>query len=392
MPSKKRLIVCCDGTWNDADSGSDFTNVARLAWAILPLETRGGNEIPQIVYYHCGVGSGDLIERAVGGGVGMGLSRNVRDAYAFIADNYCDGDEIFLFGFSRGAYTARSIGGLIGYAGLLPKRDMDRFASLWVSYRLRGKQGHVDILDQFPRRHFPVKIKCVGVWDTVGALGIPGHLDRVFTSFYEFHDTGLGSHVENAFHGLALDETRVDFQPTLWDQNPVAKANGQVLKQVWFTGVHSNVGGGYDEHGLSDVALAWMAGQIENMLALDADDLKEKRDRRNGWGLGRIYDSAAGIEWKIRGTKPRSPMTNTDATSQSIHASVAERLRKDADCVPKPYVSNALKGVDVDRNLSALSGLENALKWTSAEIVMPPEEDKPQTSLLNRVLETLGGG
>jgi hypothetical protein len=85
-------------------------------------------------------------------------------------------------------------------------------------------------------------------------------------------------------------------------------------------------------------------------------------------------------------------MTNTDATSQSIHASVAERLRKDADCVPKPYVSNALKGVDVDRNLSALSGLENALKWTSAEIVMPPEEDKPQTSLLNRVLGILGGG
>jgi uncharacterized protein (DUF2235 family) len=391
MASRKRLIVCCDGTWNDADSGSEFTNVARLSWAILPLESRGGNEIPQIVYYHSGVGTGDILDRAMGGGVGMGLSRHVRDAYSFIANNYCDGDEIFLFGFSRGAYTARSIGGLIGYAGLLHKHEMDRFASLWESYRLRGKPGHVDILNQFPQRHFPIKIKCVGVWDTVGALGIPGHLDQVFTSFYQFHDTGLGVHIENAFHALALDEMRVDFQPTLWIQNLDAKANGQVLKQVWFAGVHSNVGGGYDEHGLSDVALAWMAGQIESMLAIDTDYLKEKRDRRNGWGLGRIYDSAAGIEWKIRGTKPRSPMTNMDATSQSIHGSVAERLKQDAACVPKPYVSNALKGLDVGRSLSPLSDLEKVLKWTPAEIEVP-DEKKPQASLLNRVLDTFGGG
>ena len=124
--SSKRLIVCCDGTWNDADSAGEFTNVVRIARAILPVDHRGDKETAQIVYYQSGVGTGaDLVQRVLGGSVGMGLSRNVRDGYGFIASNYCPGDEIFLFGFSRGAYTARSVAGLIGYAGLLQKSDMD---------------------------------------------------------------------------------------------------------------------------------------------------------------------------------------------------------------------------------------------------------------------------
>src|SRR6266536_3572662 len=113
MASMKRLIVCCDGSWNDADSsdGSDLTNVARLSWAILPKDIRGQGEIPQVVYYHSGVGTGNVADRVAGGGLGVGLLGSVWDAYSFICNNYCDGDEIFLFGFSRGAYTARSIGG-----------------------------------------------------------------------------------------------------------------------------------------------------------------------------------------------------------------------------------------------------------------------------------------
>ena len=193
--------------------------------------SRDGKNISQIVYYQSGVGSGgDLIAKAVGGGVGAGLSRNVRDAYSFLSNNYCDGDEIFLFGFSRGAYTARSIGGLIGYAGLLHKRDMERFANLWEGYRLRAKTDHPSVLDDFKGRHSPVRVKCIGVWDTVGALGVPGNIDRVFASFYEFHDTDLGAHVENAFHALALDETRDSFKPTMWVQDPKNKAT-QTLKQ-----------------------------------------------------------------------------------------------------------------------------------------------------------------
>jgi uncharacterized protein (DUF2235 family) len=119
----KRLIVCCDGTWNDADSAAEFTNVVRIARAIKPIDTRSSPATPQIVYYHSGVGTSDALDRVAGGAIGLGLSRNVRDAYASLAAN-SEGNEIFLFGFSRGAYTARSVAGLIGWGGPDPrKRD-----------------------------------------------------------------------------------------------------------------------------------------------------------------------------------------------------------------------------------------------------------------------------
>jgi uncharacterized protein (DUF2235 family) len=391
---KKRLVVCCDGTWNDADSGTDFTNVARLAWAIEPVDIRTGQEIPQIVYYQSGVGSGgDLINRAVGGGIGAGLSRNVRDAYSFLSNNYCDGDEIFLFGFSRGAYTARSISGLIGYAGLLHKRDMDRFANLWEGYRLRDKLGQADPRLQFADRHSPVGVKCVGVWDTVGALGIPGHLDKVFISFYEFHDTDLGAHVENAFHALALDETRDDFKPTLWVQDPAIQAKGQLLKQVWFAGVHSNVGGGYEEHGLSDIAQAWMASEIDPLLAVDVGYLKSKRDLRNDWSLGKLYDSA-GPEWKLLGTSTRSPFAAVagGVTNESIHPSVAQRSNAGGAAVPGPYNSAALKGVDMAARLGVLSAIENGLKWSAQDVRPAPPEQKTKFSPKGFFLKTFGAG
>src|ERR1044072_4793812 len=160
----KRLVVCCDGTWNDSDSGAGYTNVSRLAWAIQATDKRDGKEVAQIVLYQSCVGTARALPRKIAGaGLGLGLSHNVRDAYSFLSNNYCDGDEIFLFGFSRGAYTARSIGGLIGYAGLLHKRDMDRFANLWEGYRLRTKTDHPSVLDDFKGRHSPVRVKCIGV-------------------------------------------------------------------------------------------------------------------------------------------------------------------------------------------------------------------------------------
>jgi hypothetical protein len=394
--SSKRLIVCCDGTWNDADSAGEFTNVVRVARAVLPTDIRGGRETHQIVYYQSGVGTGsDLVQRVLGGGVGLGLSRNVRDAYGFIAANYCPEDEIFLFGFSRGAYTARSVAGLIGYAGLLQKGDMDDFASVWEGYRLKNQPGQPDVLVHFLLRHKDVPIKCIGVWDTVGELGIPGHLDEIFTQFYQFHDTTLGPHVENAFHALALDERRSDFMPTLWVQSPDARAQGsQKLLQVWFPGVHSNVGGGYQEHGLSDVALAWMASQVEPLLALNEEYLKTRQDRRNGWGLGRIYDSAAGA-WRLRGTTVRRPFTTQpqSSTFERVHPSLVERRKPAADCSPKPYDCLGLGGIDVGAKLVELGTLEKQLGWTAAQVGVAPmsQAPVPQPTFLNRLLKDLGG-
>ena len=391
----KRLVVCCDGTWKDADNGTGYTNVSRLAWAIQPADRRGDKDIAQIVFYQSGVGSeGDIIGKLGGGGLGLGLGRNVRDAYSFICNNYAAGDEIFLFGFSRGAYTARSVGGLIGYAGLLGKADLDRFNNLWAGYRLRDKGAHDDARDKFADRHRGVRVRCIGVFDTVGSLGIPGHLGKLFTNFYAFHDTGLGEHVDFAFHALALDERRKDFLPTLWQQDPAAREKGQVLKQVWFAGVHSNVGGGYKEHGLSDVTMAWMASEIDPLLALDFDYLKGRRDLRSNWSLGRITDSADGI-WKGRPTTTRTPLAeNRGGTNESVHASVLERVQGKANSVPAGYVCAALEDIDVTGKVTALSPRETALRWSAADIRSAPPEDESadDPSLMQRVVGLFGGG
>ena len=363
----KRIVICCDGTWNDEDSGGQVTNVVRMSRAVLPLDERGPQPIHQVVYYHPGVGTGNALDRLIGGGVGAGLSRNVQECYAFIADNYVLGDEIFIFGFSRGAYTARSIAGLIGWSGMLRKGDMDDFQVLWMGYKTKGLPDATDVLPHFPSRHDTVPVKCVRVWDTVGALGIPGagHVDADFKNLYQFHDTNLGPWVANAFHALALDETRKDFEPTLWLQTAEGKAAGQLLQQVWFAGAHSNVGGGYDEHGLSDVALAWMAAQVDPLLALDLDYVGTRQDRRDVWGMGRIYDSASGALWSHLPRERRQPFTKApqEDAHEALHASVGDRVGKGATPKPGPY--------QLDAALAAMSALplnetETRLRWREA--------------------------
>jgi uncharacterized protein (DUF2235 family) len=384
---QKRVIVCCDGTWNDADSAAEFTNVVRIARAIKPIDGRASPATPQIVYYHSGVGTSDALDRVMGGAIGLGLSRNVRDAYAFLAANYCEGDEIFLFGFSRGAYTARSVAGMIGWAGLIHKGDMDDFALLWEGYRLRAHPGQLDVRTYFPNRYAIVPIKCVGVWDTVGALGIPGHLGDMFTQFYQFQDTNLGPHIENAFHALALDEHREDFVPTLWSKLPNAPAN-QRLEQVWFSGAHSNVGGGYAEHGLSDVALAWMADRIEQFLELDHAYLSTRQDQRDGWGLGKIYDSAAGF-FALRRQVNR-PVLTSDTGNERIHESAAVRLK--ASSANGPYKPPSLaNGLRMD-TVAALGTLEQALRWPAPNPTLTGRTSRASPSLVDRLMHDFGGG
>ena len=172
---KRRLVACCDGTWNNADRESHTTNVVRLARSIRPDTMEG---ISQIVFYHPGVGTGNFVDRWIGGCTGMGLSEHVRSVYAWFVDNYQDGDEIFLFGFSRGAYTARSVAGLIAHVGLLRKHHMENFEEVWDYYRqpepVRQRE-EATFLANFPDRvpRQQVTIRCIGVFDTVGSLGIP---------------------------------------------------------------------------------------------------------------------------------------------------------------------------------------------------------------------------
>ncbi|MFD7702880.1 DUF2235 domain-containing protein [Streptomyces caelestis] len=273
----KRLVVCCDGTWNVADQPSK-TNVAKVALSVRPGFAAGRE---QRVYYHSGVGT-HRWERLRGGAFGVGLSRNVVDAYRFLVETYEPGDELFLFGFSRGAFTARSLAGLVHNSGVLRRDHADRIPEAWALYRDRIEQPNGAAATLFRRSYGrETDIRFVGVWDTVGALGVPvpdtPWLQPAVNRFnlrWAFHDTELSDRVEAAFHALAVDEQRSAFRPALWHQRPEAARRGQEVKQVWFAGVHCDVGGGYQETGLSDIALLWMVDHAHRYgLEFDAEAL-----------------------------------------------------------------------------------------------------------------------
>ncbi|MEG3627102.1 DUF2235 domain-containing protein [Streptomyces poriticola] len=272
-----RLVVCCDGTWNFADQPSK-TNVAKVALSVRSGSAAGKE---QRVYYDSGVGT-ERLERLRGGAFGAGLSRNVVDAYRFLVETYEPDDELFLFGFSRGAFTVRSLAGLVRNSGILRRDHADRIPEAWALYRDRIEQPNGAAATLFRRTYArETEIRFVGVWDTVGALGIPvpgtSWLQPAANRFnrrWGFHNTELSSWIKAAFHALAVDEQRSAFRPTLWHRDPGSAAQGLELKQVWFAGVHSDVGGGYQESGLSDIALLWMVDHARRHgLEFDAEAL-----------------------------------------------------------------------------------------------------------------------
>ena len=268
----KRLVVCCDGTWNTPEMESP-TNVVRLARAVRP---RDAQRRLQVLYYDEGVGTHGPVDRIVGGALGEGLDTNVRQAYRFIAMNYEPGDEIYLFGFSRGAYTVRSLAGMIGFAGILGR---DRLASVADAYELYRdeKDPASEAATAFRSEHEVAAptVTVLGCWDTVGAMGIPDKLpgiglDAVFNKRYRWVDANLGSHVAHALHAVAMDERRKEFAPTLMH----SATPEQTLEQVWFPGDHGSVGGGTrHKEPLARAALVWMVERIKARglgLAVDA--------------------------------------------------------------------------------------------------------------------------
>ncbi|MFT3741569.1 MAG: DUF2235 domain-containing protein [Gammaproteobacteria bacterium] len=300
---KKRWIICADGTWNkpeQIDQGTPSpTNVAKLAAAILPYDKNG---IPQTVFYHAGVGEyGNVWDHLWGGALGAGLSKNIRDLYLCLVLNYSPGDEIFLFGFSRGAYTVRSLAGLIRNSGLLKDQFLTKYRHAYELYRDRTHKSYptasqsIEFRKKFSWPDF--NIRFIGVWDTVGALGIP-FSGRQWKR-YQFHDVELSSYVDYAYHAMAIDERRKTFIPTLWTKQPGSSEN-QVLEQVWFPGVHCNIGGGYCDSGLSNCAYDWMWSKAEQCgLALDAD----QRPVPDPGGI--LRDSATGY-FRLLGIRART--------------------------------------------------------------------------------------
>lgn len=255
----KRIIVCCDGTWNTPDQKDRGvirpSNVVKTARAVLPTADDG---TVQSVFYDLGVGTGPGLDKWTGGAFGQGLGRNITDAYRYIIHNYQFGDELFLFGFSRGAYTVRSTTGLIHNVGILRKEHSYLISDAFKLYKSRTEKPSSDYSVEFRHNYsYPERtIKFIGVWDTVGALGIPVRGLRWLTrKKHQFHDVELSSSIQNAYHAVAIDEKRSPFRPTLWKTQVYTN---QQVEQVWFAGVHTNIGGGYEDSGLSDITLKWM--------------------------------------------------------------------------------------------------------------------------------------
>jgi uncharacterized protein (DUF2235 family) len=293
----KRIAVLIDGTWNKEGTGAD-TNVAKLdsgrkviTQAFIKASATDGTE--QHVHYHDGVGSeGDLVQKLLGGAIGLGLKKIILDVYEVIVSDYDSGDELYIFGFSRGAYAARVLAGLIGASGIQQQKNRDQFEVAWDHYRIApavreqpqtASKGDRKTLDKYKsllqRQAFHDSraiIKCVAVWDTVGSYGIPAGiglapLARYFTLItLGFHDTSFGEHIEVGLHGVAVDEHRRPFVPTFWTIAKGRQPKSHV-EQTWFAGAHCNVGGGYPQSGLSDEALIWMIARVQALTDLEFD-------------------------------------------------------------------------------------------------------------------------
>jgi len=333
----KRLILCCDGTWNEPDQETNgkpaVTNVVKLARRVAKTD----GSVPQITYYDQGVGTtGNCLERCLDGATGAGLDENIYQAYLFLMTNYELGDEIFLFGFSRGAFTVRSLGGMIRKCGILRRGAADKYHEAKEFYRTKIEPND-PIAKEFRLKYSispddKIKIKFIGVWDTVGSLGIPAN--GKLAEKYQFHDTELSGIVENAYQALAVNERRKPFSPTLWDY---IRKDNQKVEQVWFCGVHKDVGGGFTDEGLSNIALLWMLNKAQEAgLKMDVEAMDTFPIETNPLGiLGKLgffktliymFISA---DREIGLIKLDNKYTDQLDPTQSLHESV--RRRWDAD-------------------------------------------------------------
>ncbi|KAJ9099139.1 hypothetical protein QFC21_004018 [Naganishia friedmannii] len=465
----KRLVICCDGTWQSATAlptqqaatGAP-SNVAKLSRVLAGAGTPNaqsddaGKEYQQVVYYDAGVGSGDvsMLDRLVQGGSGLGLLEKVIEAYNFLVLNYTSrADKLYFFGFSRGAFTARACAGLVWEVGILRPSSVSEFLRLYSAYVtsdnfaipfakteewkrfVESKNGMHVVKDS---GSYQVPVDVIGVWDTVGALGVPdvGHLIKIdnsaFRQQYKFHDVELNPGVKHAFQALALDDRRAPFHPSIWKAS-ATKNPSLDLQQTWFPGVHLNIGGGSDtassgesdpQEQLASITYAWMLDRIRPHLAFDEEELhaqqanwvgamqpliaaqiKQADDDRSfpqklfhwwggdkhahGYAMPEIPNNFSEVYKFLGNPTDRIPLSLTEEdlkagkyTKESVHFSVDIRrkglAREDRE---KGYVPQAMKGWERRSSTIVKGGYEwfkPAGKAGEREKVMP--ESPPEAS------------
>ena len=402
------IAIFCDGTWNLTDRKETQTNVVQLAQAV---KTTSADGIKQVPLYIRGVGTGrgsNVLSRVsdkwLGGMLGWGLESNIEDAYRQLIWLYEPGDEIYIFGFSRGAYTARSLAGLLSKAGILRRSEVDRVGEAMQLYRTRGAAGHPDVAAvQTKRAEFspdvatsttdfikrdkdenPVElleISYLGVFDTVGALGLPGFLgliSRLTNQKYSFHDTALSSSVKSAYHAVALDERRKTFPPSLWGNLDTLNAHAQrevaAYKQMWFAGDHGSIGGGGEVIGLSAYTHDWIArGAINQGLEMDEEMLESVVQRCR---------AADVVNNKRQGILSKIPFLSKDrggpVLAQDVHESVFAKILLGARNDGGRYEPGSLSRVWAA--LPSLLPAQSAKAGSSSPVDDEDDETTPQPS------------
>lgn len=366
---QRNLALFFDGTWNqrEEDDAALNTNVLRMYSAVRPVHEGR----VQLAKYIEGVGT-RWYDRIRGGAFGHGLDHNICAGYRWLVENYRPGDRVYVFGFSRGAYTARSLVGMIRNAGLVVKFDRltpagrirvpleavpadERGALLdamvdraYALYRDRGDamRPKGEVAARFRGDYSTdIGIRCLGVWDTVGALGIPlGAFAQLNDERYRFHDTKLTRIVENAFHAVALDEHREPYRATLWEPAD-ADHVGQRIEQAWFPGAHADIGGGYaDDRQLADLALHWMQSRAEETgLGLAPVELGAPAETLAVQGC--IHDSyrefLSGV-WTLAAERHYRAVGRPGDGPQALDASVLARVDGGADAEGRPYAPRNL--------------------------------------------------
>lgn len=401
----KRIIILCDGTWNAADMPHP-TNVVRLARGLMPVDV---NDVAQVPIYVPGVGTGRrgvtrlsrLTDRLLGGLMGLGLMQNVTEAYLHLVFLYEPGDEIYVFGFSRGAFTARSLTGLIRSSGILSRSTLHLLPEVVDRYRSHDPATHPKTEESaaFRARVSPwlltseadrdayadaghpdamlLQLAFLGVWDSVGSLGIPSRFGvaKLWNDKFRFHDAALSSIVVSARHAVALDERRREFEPTLWTNldalNAGANPDDPPYQERFFAGDHGSVGGGGEIVDLSSIALTWVIeGAAARGLAFDAGLVAEIAAQ--GYPMGPLTNAKVPKGgWPAKLLKKLGRDREGPAAIAGLHGSVLDRWAfesKEGEKPPHgswPYRPRGLSRIE--RDLKA---------WQDARLAEPPGETR----------------
>lgn len=325
----KNIVVFSDGTGQEGGKGNN-TNVYKL-FNIIEDRTE-----EQISFYDRGLGTG--WRRITGNISGMGISQNIYECYQFIFENYMAGDNIFLLGFSRGATTVRSLSAFIHLFGILPKSRPELIKKAYKIYKIENDIERKERADDLVARNHNhwTKIKFLGVWDTVSALGFPIKKLDVFVDWvplfrHKYHNLLLSESVEHARQALAIDDERLIFHPKIWDSKITSY---QTMKQVWFSGMHTDVGGGYREQDLSDIPLIWMVDEAKNF-GLRIYPKHKVKTHPDSDGI--MHNSRKGFPGFLFRKKVRTWNSNTHGKPVIHESALLRKLNKENKQPPPAY-------------------------------------------------------